>query len=192
VYRVALPLHPEYRTMPMVWYIPPLSPVVDVLHDTGHDAEDAGNLFGAIDTLPIPVEYLAGLFTAGDPAPVTRVLRTLAAMPSYMRRITLRQEPDESIAAAVGMTGTDVTAMYRLLAIAKYDERRQRPVRGGVRPACPGLGRDIPRPQAAADHDRLRRPEDKGSRINLLNWDGKGRPPGLFRPARQMDGADQS
>ncbi|MEY9214958.1 nitrate reductase beta subunit [Thermobifida halotolerans] len=30
-YRVALPLHPEYRTMPMVWYIPPLSPVVDAV-----------------------------------------------------------------------------------------------------------------------------------------------------------------
>ncbi len=30
-YRLALPLHPEYRTMPMVWYIPPLSPVVDAL-----------------------------------------------------------------------------------------------------------------------------------------------------------------
>ena len=39
-YEVALPLHPEYRTMPMVWYIPPLSPVVDVVKDTGHDAED--------------------------------------------------------------------------------------------------------------------------------------------------------
>ena len=59
-YEVALPLHPEYRTMPMVWYIPPLSPVVDVLRDTGHDGEDAGNLFGAVDALRIPVEYLAG------------------------------------------------------------------------------------------------------------------------------------
>ena len=44
-YEVALPLHPEYRTMPMVWYIPPLSPVVDVIRDSGHDAEDADNLF---------------------------------------------------------------------------------------------------------------------------------------------------
>src|SRR5699024_4035234 len=42
-YEVALPLHPEYRTMPMVWYIPPLSPVVDVVRDTGYDAEDAEN-----------------------------------------------------------------------------------------------------------------------------------------------------
>ena len=39
-YRVALPLHPEYRTMPMVWYVPPLSPVVDLLAAQGHDAED--------------------------------------------------------------------------------------------------------------------------------------------------------
>ena len=41
-FQVALPLHPEYRTMPMVWYIPPLSPVVDIVRDTGHDAEDSG------------------------------------------------------------------------------------------------------------------------------------------------------
>src|SRR4029078_5706762 len=26
-WRIALPLHPEYRTLPMVWYVPPLSPV---------------------------------------------------------------------------------------------------------------------------------------------------------------------
>jgi nitrate reductase beta subunit len=92
-YQVALPLHPEYRTMPMVWYIPPLSPVVDVIKDTGHDAEDAGNLFAAIDTLRIPVEYLANLFTAGDVAPVDRCSSKLAAMRSYMRDINLGNEP---------------------------------------------------------------------------------------------------
>ncbi|HLS03830.1 MAG TPA: nitrate reductase subunit beta, partial [Actinomycetales bacterium] len=82
-FRVALPLHPEYRTMPMVWYIPPLSPVVDLLRDQGHDAEAAGNLFGAIDSLRIPVEYLAEMFTAGDTQVVTEVLQKLAAMRSY-------------------------------------------------------------------------------------------------------------
>ncbi|CAM3265700.1 nitrate reductase subunit beta [Occultella aeris] len=122
-YEVALPLHPEYRTMPMVWYIPPLSPVVDVVAETGEDAEDPGNLFAAIDTLRIPVEYLAELFTAGDPVPVTNVLRRLAAMRSYMREINMGREPEESIATAVGMTGADIRGMYRLLALAKYDER---------------------------------------------------------------------
>ena len=42
------------------------SPVVDVLRDTGQDAEAAGSLFGAIDALRIPMGYLAELFTAGD------------------------------------------------------------------------------------------------------------------------------
>ncbi|MBC7305983.1 MAG: nitrate reductase subunit beta, partial [Dietzia sp.] len=87
-YRVALPLHPEYRTMPMVWYVPPLSPVVDLLSEQGHDAEAAGTLFGAIEALRIPVEYLAELFTAGDTEVVTGVLRKLAAMRAYMREVT--------------------------------------------------------------------------------------------------------
>ena len=74
-WKVALPLHPEYRTMPMVWYVPPLSPIVDLLKDQGHDAESSQNLFGAIEALRIPVEYLAELFTAGDTEVVTFVLK---------------------------------------------------------------------------------------------------------------------
>ena len=27
-YKMAFPLHPEFRTMPMVWYCPPLSPIM--------------------------------------------------------------------------------------------------------------------------------------------------------------------
>ena len=65
-HRVALPLHPEYRTLPMVWYIPPLSPVADVVHAEGYDPADPDRVFAAIDALRIPVEYLANLFTAGD------------------------------------------------------------------------------------------------------------------------------
>ncbi len=122
-YKVALPLHPEYRTMPMVWYIPPLSPVVDLLKSQGHDGEQANNLFGAIDELRIPVEYLAELFTAGDTEIVTLVLQKLAAMRSYMRGVTLDLGRDEGLATAVGMTGAEIERMYRLLAIAKYDER---------------------------------------------------------------------
>ncbi len=122
-YEVALPLHPEYRTMPMVWYIPPLSPVVDVVAETGEDAEDKHNLFAAIDTLRIPVEYLAELFTAGDTKPVTAVLKRLAAMRSYMRDINMGRDGDPAIAEAVGMDGDSMYEMYRLLAIAKYEER---------------------------------------------------------------------
>jgi nitrate reductase beta subunit len=225
-YQVALPLHPEYRTMPMVWYIPPLSPVVDILRDTGHDGEDLNNLFGAVDALRIPVDYLAGLFTAGDPAPVTAVLRRLAAMRAYQRRINLGEARDESIAGAVGMTGQQMDDMYRLLAIAKYEERYVIPTAhaedahrleqlatecsleyeggpgmGGLGAVDTGGGTGVPGPFGEASGtpapiavenfhmlrnrqtaDSSAAPEDKAARVNLLNWDGKGRPEGLFPP----------
>ncbi|MFE5673578.1 nitrate reductase subunit beta [Streptomyces erythrochromogenes] len=122
-YQVALPLHPEYRTMPMVWYVPPLSPVVEAVAATGSDGEDAGNLFGAIDALRIPVEYLAEILTAGDTHAVGAVLRRIAAMRSYMRAINLGEERDESVAKAVGLTGVEMEDMFRLLAIAKIEDR---------------------------------------------------------------------
>ncbi|MGW0735629.1 nitrate reductase subunit beta [Streptomyces sp. NPDC002851] len=136
-YKVALPLHPEYRTMPMVWYIPPLSPVVDALTETGFDGEDADHLFGAIDTLRIPVEYLAELFTAGDPEPVRATLNKLAAMRSHMRARNLGDLPDARIAESVGMTAPEIEDMYRLLAVAKYDERYVIPT------AAVGYARDL-------------------------------------------------
>ncbi|MFI0368785.1 nitrate reductase subunit beta [Actinomadura sp. 1N219] len=217
-YKVALPLHPEYRTMPMVWYIPPLSPVVDVVRDTGHDAEHAANLFAAIDALRIPVEYLAELFTAGDTAPVDAVLHRLAAMRAYMRDINLGRDPDEAVPARVGMTGEAMYDMYRLLALAKYDERYVIPTAhaeqahdleelatdcalnyeggpgmggsgsgGGSGPFGETSGGANPiavenfhmlRQRQTSDHPAD--PADKRHRVNLLNWDGKGAPAGLF------------
>ena len=219
-YKVALPLHPEYRTMPMVWYIPPLSPVVDVVKDTGEDAEDPGNLFAAIEALRIPIEYLAELFTAGDVAPVDSVLRKLAAMRSYMRDVNLGREPNASIPAAVGMGEEELYDMYRLLALAKYDERyvippahaeqahsleelatecaldyEGGPGMGGSGPFGEGSGAPVPIAvenfqmlQDRQTSDSIAAPSDKAARVNLLNWDGKGRPSGLFPPRSEGPG----
>ncbi|WP_277212958.1 nitrate reductase subunit beta [Isoptericola croceus] len=215
-YEVALPLHPEYRTLPMVWYIPPLSPVVDVVTSSGNDGEDGRTLFAAISRMRIPLEYLAGLFTAGDTRPVERVLRRLAAMRSYMRDVNLGREPVEATASAVGMTGDEVREMYRLLAIAKYDERYVIPTAHAEiaddleEMACsldfeggPGMGGQgmqgagpfgsssgQPTPVAVENFHALASRQTADSpygpttpgRVNLLNWDGNGRPDGLFPP----------
>ncbi|MDF0514450.1 nitrate reductase subunit beta [Agromyces sp. H3Y2-19a] len=207
-YRVALPLHPEYRTMPMVWYIPPLSPVVDVVASSGNDGEDAKTLFSAISKLRIPLEYLAGLFTAGDTRPVEASLRKLAAMRSYMRGINLGEGKDERIADAVGMTGETIEEMYRLLAIAKYEERYVIPAAhteqareldelacsldydggpgmGGAGPFGSSSGQQVPVAvenfHALKNRQTADRPSTPG-RVNLLNWDGNGSPQGLFPP----------
>nr|WP_260859756.1 hypothetical protein [Streptomyces cupreus] len=59
-------------------------------------------VFGAIDTLRIPLEYLAELFTAGDVGPVRASLEKLAAMRSHMLALNLGETPDPSVPAAVG------------------------------------------------------------------------------------------
>jgi nitrate reductase / nitrite oxidoreductase, beta subunit len=219
-YRVALPLHPEYRTMPMVWYVPPLSPVVDLLSEQGHDAEDRDTLFGAIEALRIPVEYLAELFTAGRTETVTAVLRKLAAMRSYMRGVTLGREPDASIPASVGMTEESLYEMYRLMAIAKYDERYVIPSAHveeahqleeigcaldydegpGMYESGPfGEASGRPAPVAVETFNALRQRQSSAEaapadplrgRVNLLNWDGNGQPEGLFPP--RGDGGEPS
>ena len=121
-YRVALPLHPEYRTLPMVWYVPPLSPIVNSLETDGYEA-DPDHVFEAIEKLRIPVDYLANLLAAGDSDVIHDVLRRLAAMRGHMRKREVLGEHDEAIAAAAGMSIEDVEDMYRLLAIAKYEDR---------------------------------------------------------------------
>ena len=121
-HRVALPLHPEYRTLPMVWYVPPLSPVMCMIEGEGSVA-DPDDVFPAIDALRIPVRYLANLLTAGDEDVIRRVLKQLAAMRRYMREKTIAGTADPTLAAEVGMSQADMEDMYRLLALAKYDER---------------------------------------------------------------------
>ncbi|MFW0784043.1 nitrate reductase subunit beta [Gordonia sp. CPCC 206044] len=216
-FRVALPLHPEYRTMPMVWYVPPLSPIVDLLSDQGHDAEDHRNLFGAIDALRIPVDYLAELFTAGDTTVVDDVLHKLAAMRSYMRDITLGREPDASIPASVGMTEEQVYDMYRLMAIAKYEDRYVIPTAhleqahdleeigcsldyddgpGMFDSSAFGEASGRPAPVSVETFAALKQrqtsdtaagPSSLAGRTNLLNWDGNGAPQGMFPQSRPSE-----
>lgn len=63
-WKLALPLHPEYRTLPMVWYVPPLSPIQSYA-DAGGLPKSEGVL-PAIESLRIPVQYLANMLSAGD------------------------------------------------------------------------------------------------------------------------------
>jgi nitrate reductase beta subunit len=192
-HRVALPLHPEYRTLPMVWYIPPLSPVADVVNAAGYD-ENPDNVFATIDSLRIPIEYLANLFTAGAAGVVRVVLRKLAAVRTIQRAAQLGLDVDESLPATVGATVEDLDDLYRLLAIAKYEDRYVIPpahteeagrlmgqheqlfcsldTDGG--PGMGGYG--PPGPHGIASY----RPGDGRRPLNLLNWNGRDRVRGMF------------
>ena len=121
--RVALPLHPEYRTLPMVWYVPPLSPVLDALTAAGYEADDPDEVLPAIGDLRVPQRYVADLLAAGDTTPVEESLRRLLAMRRVERARRLGHPGTDRHAADVGMSGEEVESLYRLLALSRYDER---------------------------------------------------------------------
>ncbi len=119
-WKVAFPLHPEYRTLPMVWYIPPLSPI--------KNAAEAGKLgqdrdMPDVRDLRIPVRYLANMLTAGDEAPIVTALERMLAMRSYMRVKKIDGVQDTGIAEAVGLDPLTVEDMYHTMAIANYEDR---------------------------------------------------------------------
>ncbi len=119
-WKLALPLHPEYRTLPMVWYVPPLSPI--------QSAAESGRIgyegvLPDVDSLRIPLRYLANLFTAGDEKPVALALKRLMAMRQYKRAETVEGKHDTRALEQVGLTEAQAKEMYRYLAIANYEDR---------------------------------------------------------------------
>jgi len=119
-WKVALPLHPEYRTLPMVWYVPPLSPITA--------AANAGEIgmFGQLPdvrSLRIPLKYLANLLTAGDEKPVVDALERMLAMRAFMRERHVEKRENTEVLKQVGFTVQQVEEMYRYMAIANYEDR---------------------------------------------------------------------
>jgi len=119
---IALPLHPEYRTLPMIWYVPPLSPVLKMF-EGDVSATNASEVFPAIDQMRIPIQYLANLLTGGNEDVIRSVLKKMILMRQYMRNKDIGKSFDESILDKVGINAQTIEEMYRLLAIAKYEDR---------------------------------------------------------------------
>jgi len=119
-WKVALPLHPEYRTLPMVWYVPPLSPI--------SSAANAGQIgvngqIPDVKQLRIPVQYLANMLTAGDVKPVERALERMLAMRAYQRGKHVDGVEDKTVLDQVGLIKHEVEDMYQTMAIANYEDR---------------------------------------------------------------------
>ncbi len=141
---LALPLHPEFRTLPMLFYVPPLLPVMaslgeqktkngdsldpiakfwkdDWLYDTSTE-----NLWGTIDEARFPLKYMANLFTAGDEEKIKLVLKKLMAVRIHRRHLTVGDVSAEKTQTALSEAGLDsdsAEAIYKLTSLAKFDDR---------------------------------------------------------------------
>ena len=121
-WKVAFPLHPEYRTLPMVWDILPLSPI-QLAALEGRIGMEENSIIPDVASLRIPMRYLANMLTAGDEKPIVHALRRMIAMRHYMRGKHFEDEVDTSVLKEVDLTENMVEEMYRAMAIANYEER---------------------------------------------------------------------
>ena len=119
-WKVALPLHPEYRTLPMVWYIPPLSPIQSAVQ-AGHVGTNGE--IPDLKSLRIPLRYLANMLTAGDEKPVVHALERMIAMRAFKRAQQVDGVEDLDVLKQVGLTSHQVEEMYRYMALANYEDR---------------------------------------------------------------------
>ena len=127
-WRIAMPNHPEFRTLPMNFYVPPLSPV---LHNA--KAENGGTFdgesmefFNSIDKMRIPVRYLANLLSAGNEQVVIESLKKQMAVRLWVRQQRVGDIGDSAAKAAlsaVGLTPEDAFEIYKLVSLGTFQER---------------------------------------------------------------------
>jgi nitrate reductase beta subunit len=157
---LALPLHPEFRTLPTVFYVPPLSPVLASVRDGAAENLDAG-LFDGGQAARLPIRYLATMFAAGQDAPVRYALRKQQAVRAHRRALTVGDvEPAAAarLLADADCSPADAEAIHRLTSLCRVSDRFVLPA--GHREAAIESLEDPLRHRQAAGLGFLSRPED--------------------------------
>ncbi len=123
-WKLALPYHPEWRTLPMLFYVPPFLPVTSAMNSRGH-YELASDFFTSLESARLPIRYMASLFAAGFEEPVLAAYRKLMALRIYMRAKTVGDISEEKARQALDegrTTPREIEEIYYLTSLAPFDE----------------------------------------------------------------------
>jgi nitrate reductase / nitrite oxidoreductase, beta subunit len=142
---LALPLHPEFRTLPMLFYVPPMLPVMASLSDAKNKEQlekldpiskkwdddwlydtSTEELWGTIEQARFPLQYMANLFSAGDTGRISNILKKLMAVRIHRRDKTVGDLDTEKVSSTlsdVGLTPEMADDIYKLTSLAKFDDR---------------------------------------------------------------------
>ncbi|TAK31310.1 MAG: nitrate reductase subunit beta [Chloroflexota bacterium] len=124
-WKIALPLHAEFRTMPMLFYVPSLLPVAASTQSGTYDLSGT-DFFGTIENARVPVQYLAALFSAGNEETIKGVLRKLWAVRIHKRSQTVGDLDARQVAATMTEAGCSVEEaeqIFRLTALPRFKDR---------------------------------------------------------------------
>ena len=125
LWKIALPPHIEYRTLPMLFYAPPLSPVLST-KTGGVIRNSTESLFHEVENARAPLAYLARIFGAGHSAKVRYALRKQLAVRAHRRAVTVgdldRATADRMLREA-DCSPEEADAIYRLTALSTFEDR---------------------------------------------------------------------
>jgi nitrate reductase beta subunit len=125
VWKIALPPHIEYRTMPMLFYVPPMAPVLSA-REGANLTNASGDLFHDIDQARIPMKFLANLFGAGEEGMVRYALRKQKAVRWYRRAVTVGDvdmPTAERMLREADCTPAEAEDIYRLTSLCTFEDR---------------------------------------------------------------------
>jgi nitrate reductase beta subunit len=124
-WKIALPPHIEFRTLPMLFYVPPMLPVM-----SSFDGQTVKNLtegiFPDFDKARAPIEYLGKLLGAGNNSLLRFVLKKQMAVRNYRRAVTvgdIEMEVAQKMLVDAECSPEEADAIYRLTALCTFDER---------------------------------------------------------------------
>jgi nitrate reductase / nitrite oxidoreductase, beta subunit len=122
---LALPLHPEFRTLPSLFYALPLIPAMASMENQIYDTT-SNSLWDNTDNPRFPLKYLANLFSAGDTAVIKNILKKMNAVRVHRRSVTVgditRLEADAELQSS-DLSAETADAIFRLTSLAHFSER---------------------------------------------------------------------
>ncbi len=130
-WNLALPLHPEFRTLPMLFYVPPLLPVLAQMKEGHYEIVGAGDghlapMLSSLEQARVPLRYMANLFAAGNEEVVADVYRKLIAVRVWMRAQRVGDVPEAEVQEALQVgktTPEEAEAIFRLTSLPTFEER---------------------------------------------------------------------
>lgn len=145
VWGLGLPLHAEFRTLPMLFYVPPMLPIMASLSTTDNSEQaakldpiakfwDKNNLYDTtsktilqtVEQARFPIKYMANMFGTGNEEKVMEVLKKQLAVRIHRRHVTVGDIDAKVTAetlADVNLTSEIADDIYKLTSLAKFEDR---------------------------------------------------------------------
>lgn len=123
-WKIALPLHPEFRTLPVLFYVPPLLPVMASVKDGKCELND--DFFSSLESARVPLGYMASLFSAGNEEAIAEVLKKLIAVRIHKREKTVGDIPKKAVDKAMSeakISRDEAEEISRLTSLSSFNER---------------------------------------------------------------------